>query len=80
VDWLFSSSSTVSLASPFLRSPEILREPRYDCVVCLLSQLAPVYAPNDVLSTPVPDLLPQTANFGLGEARLIDCLFTPYRW
>ncbi|MCY1073764.1 hypothetical protein [Archangium lansingense] len=102
-------------------------DPRYDCVVCLLSQLSPVYAlyashtdrnapreegywlrlppfplefqphetrlaaliestfgftrlPNDVLLTPVPDLVPQTANFGLGEARLIDCLFTPYRW
>jgi len=101
-------------------------EPLYNCVVCLLSQLAPVYAlyashtdrndpgeghwlrlppfppefqshearlaaliqatfgftrlPNDVLLTPVPDLVPQTAHFGLGEARLIDCLFTPYRW
>jgi hypothetical protein len=100
---------------------------RYDCVVCLLSQFAPVYAlyashteetsppvrkawlrfppfppdfqsqevklaeliestfgftrlPNDVLFTPVPDLLPRTANFGLGEAQLIDCLFTPHRW
>lgn len=102
-------------------------DPIYDCVVCLLSQFAPVYAlyashhlnrkipgedywmglppfpprfqshearlsaliestfgftrlPNDVLLTPVPDLVPQTANFGLGEAKLIDCLFTPYRW
>ncbi|HEX8819859.1 MAG TPA: hypothetical protein VF794_08055 [Archangium sp.] len=36
--------------------------------------------PNDVLFTPVPDLVPQTATFGLGKAQLIDCLFTPYRW
>jgi hypothetical protein len=103
--------------------------PRYDCIVCLLSQLAPVYAlyashtekpspslprgdywlrfppfppefqaqeariagliestfgftrlPNDVLFTPVPDLVPRTANHGLGEAKLIDCLFTWHRW
>jgi hypothetical protein len=99
----------------------------YQSVVCLLSQLAPVYAiyaseleqvgpserkgwfgfppfppeyqsretrlagiiestfgytrlPNEVLFTPVPDLVPRTANFSLGEARLIDCLFTPNRW
>ncbi|WNG38609.1 hypothetical protein F0U61_36700 [Archangium violaceum] len=98
-----------------------------DDVVCLLSQLAPVYAlyashsekttppkqkgffgfppfppefqpreeklarliestfgftrlSNDVLFTPVPDLVPRTSNFGLGEAQLIDCLFTPHRW
>jgi hypothetical protein len=101
--------------------------PRYDCIVCLLSQLAPVYAlyashtekmdpgqgdywlrfppfppefqaqeaklagliestfgftrlSNDVLSTPVPDLVPRTANYGLGHAQLIDCLFTWHRW
>ncbi|PTL81970.1 hypothetical protein [Vitiosangium sp. GDMCC 1.1324] len=101
--------------------------PIYDSVVCLLSQLAPVYAlyashvhrtnpperkswlcfppfppdfhahearlagliesifgftrlSNDVLFTPVPDLVPQTANLGLGEAKLIDCLFTDHRW
>jgi hypothetical protein len=101
--------------------------PRYDSVICLLSQLAPVYAlyaselvkvgstertgwfgfppfppefqereaklsrliestigftrlTNDVLLTPVPDLVPRTANHGPGEARLIDCLFTPQRW
>lgn len=102
--------------------------PIHDSVVCLLSQLAPVYVlyashveqkgpglprdhwlrfpplppefqphearlagliestfgstrlSNDVLFTPVPDLVPRTANFGLGEARLIDCLFTPHRW
>lgn len=35
---------------------------------------------NDVLLTPVPDLVPKTSNFVLGEAKLIDCLFTPYRW
>ncbi len=29
----------------------------------------------DVLLTPVPDLMPYIANFALGEARLIDCLF-----
>ncbi len=100
--------------------------PRYDCVVGLLSQLAPVYAlyashtdkslpgadywlrfppfppefqaheaklagliestlgftrlSNDILFTPVPDLVPRAANYGLGEARLIDCLFTRDRW
>ncbi|HYO70755.1 MAG TPA: hypothetical protein VEU33_32210 [Archangium sp.] len=100
--------------------------PRYDCVVALLSQLAPVYAlyashthklatrvdswlcfppfphefqahetklarliestlgftrlSNDVLLTPVPDLVPRTANYGLGEALLVDCLFTRDRW
>jgi hypothetical protein len=100
---------------------------QYDCVVCLLSQLAPVYAlyashtektsppvrkawlrfppfppefqsqeaklarliestfgftrlPNEVLFTPVPDLVPRTSNLGLGEAQLIDCLFTSSRW
>jgi hypothetical protein len=102
-------------------------DPHYDSVVCLVSQLAPVYAlyaseleqvgpterrgwfgfppfppeyqsreaslarliestfgytrlPNEVLFTPVPDLVPRTANFSLGEAQLIDCLFTPNRW
>ncbi len=103
-------------------------DPRYDCIVCLLSQLAPVYAlyashmeekgpglprdywlrfppfppefqaqeaklaefiessfgftrlSNDVLFTPVPDLVPRTANHGLGKAQLIDCLFTEHRW
>lgn len=103
--------------------------PLYDCIVCLLSQLAPVYAryashtqrkspnfpegeywlrfppfppefqsqeaklaglieatfgytrlSNDVLFTPVPDLVPRAANHGLGEARLIDCLLTRNRW
>ncbi len=100
--------------------------PRYDCIVCLLSQLAPVYAlyashtdkngpgrdywlrfppfpsefqaqeaklaeliesslgvtrlSNDVLFIPTPDLVPRTANYGPGEAQLIDCLFTWHRW
>jgi hypothetical protein len=102
--------------------------PRYDSVVCLLSQLAPVYAlyashveekstglprdywlrfppfppeyqkheaklagliestlgftrlSNDILFIPVPDLVPPTANYQLGEAQLIDCLFTLHRW
>jgi hypothetical protein len=102
-------------------------DPRYDSVVCLLSQLAPVYAlyashrevkgpglpndywmrfppfppefqeqeaklagliestfgftrlSNDILFIPVPDLVPRTANYGLGEAQLIDCLFTRHR-
>ncbi|MCY1076532.1 hypothetical protein [Archangium lansingense] len=100
--------------------------PRYDGIVCLLSQLAPVYAlyashtdkslpgadywlrfppfppefqaheaklagliestfgftrlPNDTLFTPVPDLVPRSANHGLGQAQLIDCLFTWHRW
>ncbi|MFL5353751.1 hypothetical protein [Archangium sp.] len=99
---------------------------RYDCVVGLLSQLAPVYAiyashtdksrpegdywlrfppfppefqahearlagliestlgltrlSNDTLFTPVPELVPRSANYGLGEAQLIDCLFTWHRW
>ena len=34
---------------------------------------------NDVLFTPVPDRVPRTGHLQLGEARLIDCLFTPYR-
>ncbi|QRN93693.1 hypothetical protein JRI60_31540 [Archangium violaceum] len=102
-------------------------DPICEDVVCLLSQLAPVYAlyashtekttpperrgwfgfppfppeyqaheaklagliestfgftrlSNDILFTPVPDLVPRTANFGLGEAQLIDCLFTTHRW
>jgi len=100
--------------------------PRYDCVVALLSQIAPVYAlyashsdrsgpevkgwvnlppfppeyqaheaklaeliestfgftrlSNDTLLTPVPDLVPSSANFVLGEAQLIDCLFSRDRW
>ncbi|WP_309888792.1 hypothetical protein [Archangium sp.] len=104
----------------------IADQPRYDCVVALLSQLAPVYAlyashrdssgpevkgwtglppfppeyqaheaklaeliestfgftrlSNDTLLTPVPDLVPNSANLMLGEARLIDCLFTNHRW
>jgi hypothetical protein len=35
---------------------------------------------NEVLFTPVPDLVPRTANHGPGEALLIDCLFTWNRW
>ena len=35
---------------------------------------------NEVLFTSVPDLVPRTANFGLGKAQLIDCLFTWHRW
>jgi hypothetical protein len=103
--------------------------PLYDCIVCLLSQLAPVYVlyashtqkkspdfplgeywlrfppfppkfqaqeaklagliestfrftrlSNDILFTPVPDLMPRAANFMPGEAQLIDCLFSPERW
>lgn len=102
-------------------------KPRYDSLVCLLSQLTPVYAlyashleergpglerdhwtrfpplplefqehekklsvliesalgatrvPNDVLSIPLPDRVPRTGHCQLGEAKLIDCLFTPYR-
>lgn len=132
----FPDSSLWDTTVPFLDSCYSIRvslpgfevgDPLYDCVVCLLSQFAPVYAlyashrdkddpgeegywlglppfppkfqsqearlaaliestfgftrlPNDVLLTPVPDLMPQTSNVMLGEARLIDCLFTPYRW
>jgi len=36
--------------------------------------------PNDILLIPVPDLVPSTANYVLGEALLIDCLFTRHRW
>lgn len=100
--------------------------PRDDCIVGLLSQLAPVYAlyashtdkslpgadywlcfppfppefqahetklagliestlgfsrlPNATVFTPVPDLVPRSANYGLGKAQLIDCLFTWHRW
>ena len=104
----------------------VMGNPRYDCVVFLLSRLAPVYAiyashvdrsklperdywvrfpplpaeyqsheariagliestfgftrlSNDVLFTPIPDLVPRTGHLSLGEAKLIDCLFTPYR-
>lgn len=100
---------------------------RQDFVVCMLSQLSPVYAlyashvdktmlsereywvrfppfpsefaahekklshlvestfgftrlDNDVLFLPVRDVVPRTVNFGLGEARLVDCLFTAHRW
>ncbi|AKJ05527.1 Hypothetical protein AA314_07153 [Archangium gephyra] len=35
---------------------------------------------NDILLTPVPDLVPRTANHELGRAQLIDCLFTWNRW
>jgi hypothetical protein len=98
---------------------------RYDAIICLLSQIAPVYAlyaqhvldtgplleswhrfppfppeyqaheaklasliestfgftrlSNEVLSTPLPDLVPPSGTLGLGQARLIDCLFSPYR-
>lgn len=100
---------------------------RYDGVVCLLSQIAPVYAiyaahveergaalprevwlrfpplptefqthesklaqliestfgftrlSNEILFTPVPDLVPRVGHLQLGQAQLIDCLFTPYR-
>lgn len=34
----------------------------------------------DVLFTPVPDLAPRSGDVALGEARLIDCLFTPHRF
>ncbi|HEX8823490.1 MAG TPA: hypothetical protein VF794_26440 [Archangium sp.] len=36
--------------------------------------------PNDILFIPVPDLVPRSANYGLGEALLVDCLFTRHRW
>ncbi|WP_275439039.1 hypothetical protein [Archangium violaceum] len=36
--------------------------------------------PNETLFIPVPDLVPRSANYGPGEAQLIDCLFTPHRW
>ncbi|HEX8822942.1 MAG TPA: hypothetical protein VF794_23645 [Archangium sp.] len=103
-------------------------DPRCEEVVCLLSQIAPVYAlyvsltvnkgpglpregwlrfppfppefqeretrlasliestfgftrlSNEVLFTPVPDLVPRTAHYGPGEAQLIDLLFTWHRW
>lgn len=34
----------------------------------------------DVLFTPVPDLAPRSGDVALGEARLVDCLFTPHRF
>jgi hypothetical protein len=34
----------------------------------------------EVLFTPVPDLVPRTANHGPSEALLIDCFFTWDRW
>jgi hypothetical protein len=107
----------------------VIGGPRYDSVVCLLSQIAPVYTlyashmeekgpgilprdawmrfppfppeyqereaklagliestfgftrlSNDILFIPIPDLVPRTANYGPGEAQLIDCLFTTHRW
>jgi len=36
--------------------------------------------PNDILFIPVPDLVPRSANYRLGEALLIDLLFTEHRW
>ncbi len=36
--------------------------------------------PNDILFFPVPDLVPRTSHRALGEARLIDLLFTEHRW
>ena len=36
--------------------------------------------PNDILLIPVPDLVPTTVNYRLGEATLIDLLFTEHRW
>jgi hypothetical protein len=36
--------------------------------------------PNDVLFTRVPELAPSRGNVELGQARLIDLLFTPDRW
>lgn len=114
--------TSVRVALPGTRSDQ----PRYDCVVGLFSQLAPVYAlyashtdrsvpgvetwvrfppflpeyqahetklagliesilgftrlSNDTLLTPVPDIVPRPANYGLGEALLVDCLFTRHRW
>jgi hypothetical protein len=35
---------------------------------------------NDILFIPVPDLVPRSANYGPGEAQLVDCLFTTHRW
>ena len=104
-----------------------MRAPLGNFLVCLLSQLAPVYAiyashtdrrkypeleawlrfppfpsefqpqetqlanliestfgftrlSKEVLFTPVPDLVPRTVNYRLGEALLIDCLFTEHRY
>lgn len=34
---------------------------------------------NEVLATPLPDLVPPSGTLGLGQARLIDCLFNPHR-
>lgn len=34
---------------------------------------------NEVLSTPLPDIVPTSGTLRLGHARLIDCLFNPYR-
>ena len=36
--------------------------------------------PEEILCLPVPDLVPWTGRNRLGEARLIDFLFTEYRW
>jgi hypothetical protein len=34
----------------------------------------------DVLSTPIPELVPRSGSLELGQAKLIDCLFTDHRW
>jgi hypothetical protein len=36
--------------------------------------------PNEVLFTPVADMVPPAANLALGQARLVDLLFTGDRW
>ncbi len=59
--------------------------PHYDCHEAKLSGLIEstlgfTRLPNETLFTPVPDLVPRSANYGLGEAQLIDCLFTWHRW
>jgi hypothetical protein len=42
------------------------------------STFAFVRLPEEVLLTPVPDLVPWTGKHGLGQARLMDLLFTEY--
>jgi hypothetical protein len=54
----------------------------YDAKLALIieSAFGASRLPNDVLFAPVPNLAPRTGNVALGEARLIDLLFTPDRW
>jgi hypothetical protein len=60
--------------------PPDLQEREAKLVGLIESTLGFTRLSNELLFTPVPDLVPRSANYGLGEAQLIDCLFTWHRW